>query len=869
MDDECYDYTSSTLGCVNVYCQQQSPPVPNDDMFCSPGCHVSWVNDGDCNPVCMNSACSNDGGDCVDMFMSYSNMMQFVQQGDVDGDAYLNFTEYDALAANFSDVFPMLHPGDFEMRVSKEPFRAPNGRKRMPPGLDMPAIALLSFSSTPPLRLNGSVPAVMPALRMVWLADKNKDGMVSQAEAEAIYGVEREVYDKVFDEWDTESIAKSFMTMYNVFYGGEVEEMFDPKATAEALLQVADFNGDMKLDMQEAAFAGIADVAPWLDLNSDMMVSMDELAQVLMMRGDVCDGFMTLGERVGEIETKLPLRYGMCAWLVQPAWFYEVPEDAMMGGQRTNIRRAGSARGAAKVRAVVKEDGQVVAPPTSQAENHLRAKEKEMRETQHAQTRNLAGGVAVAQGEFEFVASVESGGQQLCAGALVKPQWVMTSAACIELVHMEQRMNRLVTVRIGSTSVGVGGEDIPIMDSWMHPSFVIDGGFDAGLIKLQGESSMTPARLYDGGDIGINDCARMTMRYLGFDQQAGLQSVGMRLFDFEECGDRFHMSSGAEIVGPEELCATTHNFEVDCQNAATGSPLVVNTPTMPNVTMLIGVSSIVEACHGPGLPAVFTRTSAVLQWVLSTSSDLGVHPANGLQLVVEQLGLPPQALLEVFKGSAMHMSKRLEPPLDSKCQTPARFSDEGEGSMLLVLSMPPPNATVPCDDECIGLMGFKASYHTVGCAENFMGFTQEECELPDQGGLMGCEYEAAVPGEHPAMCKQPPAPMTVPWNRLGPMEDEGKVFSGGLGKRAVKNVHEEFGVWTCIRDWNMEEQVACGARQGELCCYWFEEKSRTWVLQGVNEDVRLVRAAEEEGGKEVEGRNLRGRTLRTSPRQMD
>ena len=89
---------------------------------------------------------------------------------------------------------------------------------------------------------------------------------------------------------------------------------------------------------------------------------------------------------------------------------------------------------------------------------------------------------------------------------------------------------------------------------------------------------------------------------------------------------------------------------------------------------------------------------------------------------------------------------------------------------------------------------------------------------------------------------------SVTWDKMGPMfEDKGKGYTGGLGKRMVKRVDREYGVWACMRDWSPAEQIACGARNKELACFWFEEKSRHFEFKGLNDKTRLVTPAQVAG----------------------
>mmetsp|Transcript_22045 Transcript_22045/g.44893 ORF Transcript_22045/g.44893 Transcript_22045/m.44893 type:complete len:679 (-) Transcript_22045:134-2170(-) len=676
-----------------------------------------------------------------------------------------------------------------------------------------------------------------------------------------------------------QSVMDTLMQWHSIFSGGDFEEFYDFEMVVKGMM-LADFNDDDKIDMTEAKLLALGGVFAWLDLDGDGMLSDDEVKMVVMaLKDDVCSGADIISAREGEIESKIPLPGTMaitCAWLIQPNFYYwDAPADMGPSSRRSLRKRAAGASHSEKLRGRVGADGAFVAvPPNTAHANALRAKEHKIREEHRASVRSFEG-MPVTAGQYEAFASIELDGMPVCAGALVTPTVVLTSAGCAHETLAMMQTDAVLSVRIGSSASPAApgdGEVVSVQSVVAHPSFAVDGGFDVGAVMLAGSSAMTPAELYDGGDLGITDCTRMTMSYLGWAADGALKRAGMGLFDYDECRDMYHWATGGEVVGPEELCAKTRNAEgsVDCRSAAPGSPLVVRIPTEPNVTKLVGVATGVgEGCSGAGYPALFTRASSVMQWVLSLDHGYAVHPAMRLQLTVKELGLPAHARLDVYSGSTT-MYPAPGSPLDSKCQVPAVFDDAGMGSMLVVLTVAPHNRTMPCDDECFGQLGLEAEFELVGCEQSFrmaMGETQQECEDPMMGGIAGCDFSPAEGPDGPS-CVQPPAPMTVPWSKLGPMEDEGKVYSGGLGKRAMKDSRVEYGVWTCIRDWDAEEQRACGARTGELCCYWFDERSRQWHFQGLNSETKLVREEEYEHGLEVERRRLMGHTLRTSPNQL-
>ena len=148
------------------------------------------------------------------------------------------------------------------------------------------------------------------------------------------------------------------------------------------------------------------------------------------------------------------------------------------------------------------------------------------------------------------------------------------------------------------------------------------------------------------------------------------------------------------------------------------------------------------------------------------------------------------------------------------------------------------NVGTSCDAECLETMGFTAKFGVKECIGN-----AAECPA-----TAGCNT-------------------TMTWDKFRELKAVGKGYTGGLGTRVVKRNNREYGVWACIRDWNEDEQLKCGAQIGELACFRFEERKRTFEFRGLNSKTMSVSQEQARRGELIEDKLLRGRTLATSPDQ--
>jgi hypothetical protein len=455
-------------------------------------------------------------------------------------------------------------------------------------------------------------------------------------------------------------------------------------------------------------------------------------------------------------------------------------------------------------------------------------------------------------------------GGSTCMGALVSPRHVVTSASC--LVAMESSPYPLAVAKIGGVDnmdfSGVDGADvIHVAGVRMHPSYKIDHTHDIAVVTLDEPSSKAPIKMYDGGDVGFTDCRHMEIKALASTSSIMLETT-LKSVPQDDCAMRHMWYYGvSEQLGSDLICL---NGTTECdQMMSSGSPAFTMTPKGGPV--LIGIKPAPMDCqssYSDILPATFTRISQVLPWIKS-AMDHSMHPAEKLVVKVEALSMPAGGNLTIYGGSSEH-PQMVKEILDSKCQAGSVLDDDGSGSILITYT--PGNLPVDtnCGPECLKEFRFEIEVGPIGCAENFghqkgnASHAKEMCEDPGyhvhgdgaSGGIHGCHYMPPMGPGGQGTCMNPNCTMSERWQSLGPMEVAGKAFSGGLGHKMVKNASHEFGVWTCVRDWNATEQLMCGVRPHELGCFWFEENSREWAFQGVNHKTRLV-----ENAKYVNGLN--------------
>ena len=617
------------------------------------------------------------------------------------------------------------------------------------------------------------------------------------------------------------------------------------------------------------------DVFDQLDTNKDGQLREDEPAAFIRMalKGG-CNGFVEIKGKSVHIDTQIPYFRKQCSWLINPQWFYTPSDmDMMMSGMMSAPMQVRSAAIATNRRSsdeagVASAEAKIASKPVPSRRLLSVLPNANVAASAGSVRRQANTAMAVPNNMYNFsviLTDAEAMTSTPCMGALVSPIHVVTSASCLAAMESSSygpvRVAKIGGVENSDFSGFDGADVIHVASVRMHPSYKIDHTHDIAVVALDSPSSKAPIKMYDGGDVGFTDCRHMEIKTLSSTSSVMLETT-LKSVPQDDCAMRHMWYYGvSEQLGSDLICL---NGTTECDMMmSSGSPAFTMTPKGGPV--LIGIKPAPMDCSTPYsdiLPASFTRISQVLPWIKS-AMDHSMHPAEKLVVTVEALSMPAGGNLTIYAGSSEH-PQMVKEILDSKCQAGSVLDDDGSGSILITYT--PGNLPVDtnCGPECLEEFRFEIEVGPIGCAENFehqkgnASHAKEMCELPGyhlhgdgaSGGIHGCHYMPPMGPDMPGTCMNPSCTMSERWQSLGPMEVAGKAFSGGLGHKMVKNASHEFGVWTCVRDWNATEQLMCGVRPHELGCFWFEENSREWAFQGVNHKTRLV-----ENTKYVNGLN--------------
>lgn len=229
----------------------------------------------------------------------------------------------------------------------------------------------------------------------------------------------------------------------------------------------------------------------------------------------------------------------------------------------------------------------------------------------------IVGGSVAAEGEFPFIASLQDSSGHFCGATLIRKNWVLTAAHCMQGSSIKK-----VVIGLTDQKNIAKAESISAKRVIEHPQYDSDSSdFDFALIELEHDSLAEPVTLNEVEiDISADPKNQIIATVAGWgalkenswSTPTKLQKVSVPLVTKEVCNRNYKNK-----ITDRMLCAGFARGGKDSCQGDSGGPLIFHSKL--GQMLLIGVVSWGEGCARANSPGVYAKVNQALTWIEQTA----------------------------------------------------------------------------------------------------------------------------------------------------------------------------------------------------------------------------------------------------------
>jgi secreted trypsin-like serine protease len=226
-----------------------------------------------------------------------------------------------------------------------------------------------------------------------------------------------------------------------------------------------------------------------------------------------------------------------------------------------------------------------------------------------------------AAGSYPSVAQITFGNAFLCTGTLIAPNYVLTAGHCGSMTGSAVASPAswpaaLITVRIGNSTYGTGGEVVPVSQAVVEPDYLATSGYDITLLKLSRNSTKAPTKVSGAAETGLWAAGTTeTIVGWGATSEGGSTPTKLQEAQVPITTDAYCSGAYSDFDATTMICAGFPQGGTDTCQGDSGGPMFGAGPKV------VGTTSFGEGCARPNKPGVYARVgdTALREWIRSVT----------------------------------------------------------------------------------------------------------------------------------------------------------------------------------------------------------------------------------------------------------